>query len=466
MIADREITLNAKGVKLAVMNLLKESKVEEALDLFQNNTERVMQAIREYDPTKHEIMNRPDKKIKNRPDYKTHKLVLTSQKYINEVERFFLLGQPLKWEMQNSASEQEELQDVFKLFNEFLELQHYNSNNSKAKRIAGAETECAKLYVMYKDEGVQKIKTMILSKSDGYELRPLFNKYGDLKAFAIGYRLMNVDKISHMHWDIYMSEVIYHCDMTNDAESEVGTGWDVKKEVNFIGKIPVIYFSQPVAWDGAQSRIERLEEMDSKSADIIDYTDNPILLLSKSVKKGLAGAKEVGHVLQVNSKDDVVKYLEVPNQNEAKQQERDNLEQSISLITFTPDFTYKNVKGLGAISGAAISKANILGYLKRQNRMEIYDELFERDCNLIKAILGEVLYPKLKAKINRMKLHHVYQDPAIGIDDNSEEISRWRDIGGISIETMVQANRNVHNKELEVERIKRENGLNQQTLEE
>lgn len=455
MKADDQITLNAKGVKLSVITLLDEGKVEEALQLFQDNSAKVLPAIKEYEASKHKITERPDKKVKNKEDYKTHKLPISYQKYINEIEKFFLLGQPLKWEMRNSAAEQETLQDTFKLFNDFLNSQHYNSNNSKAKRLAGAETECAKLYSIYKDQGEQRIKTMVLAKSLGYDLRPLFNRMGDLKAFAVGYTLKNAENITYKHWDIYFSEVIYHCDQSWKSEGE-SDEWIIEKEVNFIGKIPIIYFTQSVAWDGAQERIERLEEMDSKTADIIDYTDNPILILSNKVQNSLAGAKEVGKVLRVNNKDDVVKYLEVPDQNEAKQQERDNLEQSIALTTFTPDFTYKNVKGLGAISGAAISKANILGYLKRTTLMEIYDELFERDCSVIKAILGNILYPELKSKIDSMDIHHIYQDPSIGIDDNSEEISRWREMGGISTETMVSINRNVQNKELEIERLKKE----------
>jgi hypothetical protein len=468
MKADEQITLNAKGVKLSVITLLNDGKVEEALRLFQDNSAKVLPAIKEYEASKHKITERPDKKVKNKEDYKTHKLPISYQKYINEIEKFFLLGQPLKWEMRNPVDEQTALKSTFSLFLDFLRSQHYDTNNSKAKRLAGAETECAKLYAIYKDEGEQKIKTLVLAKSLGYDLRPLFNRMGDMKAFAVGYTLKNAENITYKHWDIYFSEVIYHCDQSWKSEGE-SDEWIIEKEVNFIGKIPIIYFTQSVAWDGAQERIERLEEMDSKTADIIDYTDNPILILSSKVQNSIAGAKEVGKLLRVNNKDDVVKYLEVPNQNEAKQQERDNLEQSIALTTFTPDFTYKNVKGLGAISGAAISKANILGYLKRTTLMEIYDEMFERDCSVIKAILGNILYPNKKSEIDKMDIHHIYQDPAIGIDDNSEEISRWKEIGAMSTESAVAANRNVQNKELEVERIRQEQAaanIQQQTIDE
>jgi hypothetical protein len=137
-----------------------------------------------------------------------------------------------------------------------------------------------------------------------------------------------------------------------------------------------------------------------------------------------------------------------------KGQEKSVLKESILMGTLTPDLSYENVKGLGAISGEAITKANILGYIKRLKNMETYNELFKRDANLVKAIMANVLYPKDRNDINAMVLNHIYQDPANGISDNSEEIARWAEIG-MSDEAIVESNRNVHNKKLELERLRR-----------
>ena len=60
----------------------------------------------------------------------------------------------------------------------------------KAKRIAGAETECAKLYHIYRDENFQpQVKVVVICKSKGYTLRPLFDLYENLIAFGYGYYL-------------------------------------------------------------------------------------------------------------------------------------------------------------------------------------------------------------------------------------------------------------------------------------
>ena len=86
--------------------------------------------------------------------------------------------------------------------------------------------------------------------------------------------------------------------------------------------------------------------------------------------------------------------------------------------------------------------------------MEIYDELFERDASLIIEIMATALYPSERKILRSMELNHNYQDPAVGQSDNSEEIGRWADIG-MSDEAIVEANRNVTNKQLELKRLKR-----------
>jgi hypothetical protein len=72
--------------------------------------------------------------------------------------------------------------------------------------------------------------------------------------------------------------------------------------------------------------------------------------------------------------------------------------------------------------------------------------------------MANVMYPQLRNYINAMVLNHIYQDPANGISDNSEEIARWAEIG-MSDEVIVEANRNVHNKKLELERLRRKRKL-------
>lgn len=442
-----------EGIKSIVINKIMDGNVDDAISLFENHTEQVEEAIREYNTKSHSIMARLDKVRKDKSDYRTWKLPRNWQQYINEIELYFLLANGIKWEMLNDDQEgNEKLQGAFDKFKKLLKKLHYDSRTREFKRLAGAETECAKLYAYYKDEGEAKLRIVVLSRSKGYKLRPLFNIYGDMKAFAVGYDVKDGDGNLRHRWDIYTSEMYYHC-----KQNEVGSenpGWIVETEVNPFGKIPVIYARQKKAWAGAEERIERDEWLDSKNADCNEYFADPMLKMSKSVKNGLMDPKQVGKVIQVGNKDDVFEYVTPPDASDLKDKEKSVLKESILNSTFTPDLSYENVKGLGALSGEAITKANIIAYIKRLINMEIYDELFERDASLIIEIMATALYPEDRKIFRTMELSHNYQDPAVGQSDNSEEISRWADIG-MSDEAIVEANRNVTNKQLELKRLRK-----------
>lgn len=446
-----DIIKSSNGIKQHVVDMLNAKHVDEALALFEDRSKEVQEAYREYNPKFHSIMSRPDKVRKNKSDYKTNKLPRNWQSYINEIELYFLMNNGVTWELLNDYEEQEPLQNVFGLYQNLLDQLHYDTYTREAKRLAGAETECAKLYAHYKDEGEDKVKIVMLSYSLGYKLRPLFNRYGDMKAFAVGYHIKLHTGENQECWDVYTSDNIFECKRSVDVSDP--TEWTVKTKVNFIGKIPIIYYRQDKAWAGVEERIERDEWLDSKNADCNEYFADPMLKISANVKNGLMDPKNAGKVIQVKSKEDVFEYVTPPDASDMKEQEKSILKESILMGTLTPDLSYENVKGLGAISGEAITKANILGYIKRLKNMEVYNELFQRDANLIKAIMANVLYPELRKEIMSMNLHHIYQDPANGISDNSEEIQRWAEIG-MSDEAIVEANRNITNKKLELARLR------------
>lgn len=446
-----DITYSAKDIKSAAVRLIEKGQIEDALDLFDNRDEDVKQAYSEYDTKQHTIMFRPDKLHKTKSDYQTNRLPRNWQQYINEVELFFLMSNGIVWEMLNDIKEQERLKPVFDKFQKLLKDLHYDTYAREAKRLAGAETECAKLYAYYKDEDKPKLRIQVLSHSKGYKLRPLFNRYGDLKAFAFGFyeRMANGDK--RECWDIYTSEFEYHCARPIAAS---GITWEVDKRENPIGKIPIIYIRQPKAWEGVEERIERDEWLDSKTADVNEVFADPMLKISKNVKNGLANPKSTGKVVQVTSKDDVFDYVVPPDSSTMKENEKKVIKESILMGSLTPDLSFENVKGLGAVSGNSIIKSNMIGNIKRLSRMEIYDEVFAREANLIKEIMATCLYPAMRNDIREMELHHIYQDPSIGMDDNSAEIKNWAEIG-MSDEAIVEANRNVPNKALELDRLRK-----------
>lgn len=100
----------------------------------------------------------------------------------------------------------------------------------------------------------------------------------------------------------------------------------------------------------------------------------------------------------------------------------------------------------------------ILGYMKRQNRMEIYDELVDREKNLIIAIMANVTHVHLRDSLLKMQITHEFAEPF-----NEDVQQQWSAIGAlyrdgvISLETAIQKLGLAPDREDEAQRIKTEN---------
>lgn len=433
--------LNTSGIEGSLYRLLSERDVDKALNLFQNHTDEVDQAIKEYNPQTHKIMSRRNKYRKNDRPYITEKLPRTRQKYINEVELFFIFGKPLRWTLSDGDAK------AYKLFLDFIRDSRFDSKMRQIKRLAGAETECAKLYHLYNENGKIGVKTVILARSTGYELRPLFNQYGDLVAFAYGYRTKNSEGKTQRHWEIETADNIFECTQ-GDLE------WSVNTRPNPTGRINVIYYRQPKAWDGVEPRLEREEMLDSKVGDTNNYFADPVAKASADVIQSLASPETTGKLIQLNGSNSVFDYVNPPQSSELRKSEQDNLEKSILFDTFTPDFSFDNMRGFGTVSGAAIKNAMILGFLKADNRKEIYSELIDRDKNLILSIL-EYMNPDMAAKIKQLQISFEYTEP-FAEDNQSEKdfVLRVYQAGLVTLETAVQLLSLTANPEKEIKAIK------------
>lgn len=401
MKAFHEKVLNSTGVERDLLQLVRDGEIGRAIAMMQDRDREAELAIREYDPHNHAVKRRPNKFRKGKEPYITEKLPRGRQRYINEVELFFLLGQPVVWEAVSEGTD-----DAFQAFREFLRDTRFDSTMREAKRLAGAETECAKVYHLYQEGGVAKVKVKVISRSKGYRLRPLFDQWDNLVAFGYGYTLLEGGR-SVGHFDIETPEFTYRCRRARD-------GWDVAAAVNPTGKINAIYYRQRKAWDGVQERIEREEFIDSKAADTNNYFADPKLKVTADVLGMLSGGgtNMVGEVIQMADKErSSVEYLSPPEYSGMKDSEKDDLAQSILFDTFTPDFSFENMKGLGTLSGEALRRALALGYMKRDNLKETYDELVDREKNLILAIMRNVTHIGMAGGLSRLKVKHVFAEP-------------------------------------------------------
>lgn len=437
--------LNAAGTERDLLTLINDRDISQARSLMQNRDEEVIKAMREYDADLHPIMKKANKPRKGREPYHTEKLPRERQRYINEVELFFLLANNIQWKNESK----ENLDEAYNAYADFLKYTRFNTTMRQAKRIAGSETECAKLYRIYRNEdGQPDVQVVILAKSKGYTLRPLFDQYENLIAFGYGYYLKE-GKETVEHFDIETPDYIYRC-------KRGAIDWSVEPVRNPTGKINVIYYRQEKAWGKMTPRINREEDIDSKIGDTNNYFADPIAAATGDVVDFLKDrADKPGKMIRMSGEGSRFEYINPPTSSETQQKEKEDLAKSILFDTFTPEFTPENMVGLGTLSGEAIKRAMVLGYIKRDNLKEIYDIAVDREKNLILAIMMNVTHIHLRADLAKLKITHEFAEPF------SEDITaRWGAIGSalqngvLSLEKAVELMGTTDDVNEEIRRIK------------
>ena len=421
----KNMVLNATGAERDLYKLLEDKDVDRAIGLMQDRDKDVDEALAEYNPQKHKIMERQNKPRKNERPYITEKLPRTRQRYINETELFFLFGNSINWTMKSGDS------DTFRVFQQFLAENYFDSRMRTAKRLAGAETESAKLYNIYTDEKDKQIKVnvAVLARSTGYKLRPMFDQFGRLIAFGYGYEQKQNGK-TVVHWDIQTPDFLFYC-------QKGAVGWEVDMRENPTGKINVIYYRQTKAWEGAEPRIEREEKLDSVIGDTNNYFASPIAAATADVVEMMKDPESVGSLIKMTGDGSRFEYINPPQSSQLQSAEKDQLEKSILFDTFTPDFSFEALRGMGTLSGAAIRNSMILGYIKRARNIEVYDELVEREKNLILAIL-KYQRPELRAKLDELEIGYEFAEPfPDDVDTRWQRISNLYGAGLVSLETAV-----------------------------
>jgi hypothetical protein len=231
-------------------------------------------------------------------------------------------------------------------------------------------------------------------------------------------------------------------------------GWDVQATPNVTGKINVIYYRQPREWEGVQRRIERDEMLDSLAADVNDYFADPILVVTGDIVRDLPEPQSVGKLVHIQGKEGHLEYLTVPTDPPLKESEKKTLRESIFSDSLTPDVDWSQLSGTGTFSGEAMRRAMTLGYVKRGMNIDLYDEMVDREKNLILEIMMRVTHIEMRDALSKLKIRHEFAEP-FGEDENTRwaAIGRAHTDGIMSMETAVRLMA-VANPAEEIERIR------------
>lgn len=438
--------------------LLASKNIDRIKDKMYTHGDDALAALKEYDTFSHEIMQRPDKLITDKSGAivrreKTWKLPIPYPVYINEISVVFLYGRPVKWLQLSQGTD-----EAFARFLDVIKSTRFDAKIRQCKRIAGAETEAALLFRVFKNtDGTPDVQLRVLAKSKGDEIYTRFDQYENLISVAWGYYVKEEQDRTVYHFDIFTPEIIYRCARRN-------IGWDVETEVNLIGKIPIIYFRQEKEWHGVEHLIHREEYIASKTADTNDYYSDPMLLVSAGIVKNMPEKGEAAKTLITNDEDGVdnaAKFLTWDNAPQSKLQEIEWLQEQILTKTFTPNITLDTLKSVSQLSAKALRTVMMLADIKASRHKEIHDELLDRTASLIVSIIGNVLDVSLAKQCNELKVAHEWSEPfGEDVAEDLSNIVKAVEAGIMSTEGGIEMNPLVRNVMLEKDRIAEEQSAN------
>lgn len=431
------------------------------------NSDQVDKYIKQFDPLQHDTMDptiRPDKLIQTDlgpSKVLVSRLGLSLQKQIVSMAVSFLLGNPVKLMCAPEGDIQEGLLGVFKKTWDDNKLDY---DSKRIAKILMSETEVAELWyteaIEYNkdsdywygtaNEGGKakfRLRMKVLARSLGDTIIPVFNSYGDMIAFARGYTV-NVDGKNVEHFDVYTDDKIY-------LGVKDSTGFVCTPSANVVGKIPVIYYSQPISeWSDVQSLIDRFERMLSNHADTNDYFGSPLIKVKGEIK-GFAKKGESGKILELVGGADA-EYMSWDQSPKSVELEFKNLRSLIFDLTSTPDISIEQMKTLGTYSGIALKMLFLNAHLKASDKEETFGKGIQRRINYLKAAIAKINLDLKNAIVMNITPKFEYYLPK----NTKEDIDILTTASGgnpiMSIETAVKLNPLVQDPDDEINKMKSE----------
>lgn len=440
--------------------LLAAKDISAVKDKMCNQEKKIFDALSEYDTFSHEVMKREDKIITDKKGKflrteKVWKLPIPYPVYINEIALVFLYGRPIKWVQQSEGTDK-----AFDAFLNVIKRTRFDSKIRQCKRLAGAETESAMLFRVFRDDdGKPDVQIRVLARSKGDEIYVRWDQYENIISIGWGYYVKEEKDNVVYHFDIFTKQTIYHC-------AKRSLGWEVNEEQNFIGKIPIILFLQEKEWKGVEPLIHREEFIASRTADTNDYFSDPIAIMSAEIIKNMPEKKEAAKMLITNDKDGVdkaAKYLTWDSAPQSKKDEIEWLHTQILQKTFTPNITTDTLKSVSQLSAKALRTVMMLADIKASKHKETHDELLDRTASLITAIIANVLDVSLSGECESLEIGHEFQEPfGDDIADSLTNIVKAVDAGIISTEGAIELNPLVKDVAREKQRLAQEQEERQQ----
>lgn len=361
----------------------------------------VEKAMKSINPMKHDIM---DEKIRPKKHIKTDKgekyedvarIALAIQKLIINRSVSFCFGNNAV--ISSNASTDEETK-AFAVFRHTMSKSKISSLNRKLARSLFTFGEVAEYWYVTNGgymgaSGDKKLRVSLFTPKDS-ELYPFFDETGDMIAFSRLSSKKSGDNVVQF-FETWTDEE--YCRWDSDGNIE-------EQYFHNLGKIPVIYGHQDTReTEDVDNLITRLETLLSNFADTDDYHSSPKIVVNGEIKS-FSKKGESGAIIEVDENTKPY-YLSWDNAPQSVKLEIETLIKMIYTISQTPDVSFDNMKGVGAVSGTALQTLFMDAHLKVQDHKEVLDEYLDRRTSVVCTYL-KALEPSISNALDNIIIEH------------------------------------------------------------
>lgn len=320
-------------------------------------------------------------------------------------------GIPVKRIYSPENDRQKEIADYME---KIYERNHIDTMNIERGRQLFASCEIMTLWYSIAQDNNQygfdsklKLRSVTYSPMQGDSLYPLFDEYGDLVALSVHYARKVEEKIVTF-FDTYTATK--HLRWSNDGPT-TGTAMRLVLDEDIaIGKIPAVYMYRPTpVWENTSWMVYEMEWAVSRNGNYLRKNSRPILAayVDEEVQFNKAPAVD-------KSFRDIVQYptnsrLEYVTWSQAIENLKyyvNELRQMFFTQLQLPDWSYENMK-TSPMSGEARKQLFIDCHLKVKDESGRWLEFFDREVNVVKAYLKQMLPEDWSSDIDALPVENV-----------------------------------------------------------
>lgn len=378
--------------------------------------------VKEYEPSLHPVMDEmryPDivDGGKIRP---VARIAYNTQKLVVKRMAGLCFGIPAKI---NFAPEDDKQSEVATYLQTIMERTRVNSLNFDRAKQLFASCEVFTLWYGVKqptseygfNSGI-KLRCRTFSPMNGDELYPLFDAYGDLIAFSIGYKEQS-NQGTTQYFDTYTATE--HRRWVNE-----GNGW-VEDDIEYIstGKIPGVYCWRPEPlWEDTSKQVYEREWKMSRNGNYLDKNNIPLVAVyaDEAMPYGDEPVinEEDRNIVQLPT-NGKIEYVTWQQATDALKFHIEELKNSVFEQLQIPNWSYQDMKAVNT-SGEGLKQLFIDARLKVTEESGRLIEMLDREVNVLKSFL-KVMLPSHAEAIAALKFS--VEITPYTIDDEKERIS-------------------------------------------